>query len=157
MRETTKIFTGGSKTTIVDGKITETVGGDYHIWAESIEYNAGEQIIMSGKEKEVTFGEYVPPEKYYATHPYVEKVDFFDQNNKLLNQNTKDFYYGQKLKIKVTTKNAKDGKMIYLTLQGKSKSKNQNFDMMNGSGYRWGFVPVFNNQYETPLFELNPN
>ncbi|AMO21238.1 C15 family peptidase [Flavobacterium columnare] len=157
MRETTKIFTGGSKTTIVDGKITETVGGYYHIWAESIEYNAGEQIIMSGKEKGVTFGEYVPPEKYYATHPYVEKVDFFDQNNKPLNQNTKDFYYGQKLKIKVTTKNAKDGKMIYLTLQGKSKSKNQNFDMMNGSGYRWGFVPVFNNQYETPLFELNPN
>ncbi|OWP85694.1 hypothetical protein BWK60_12735 [Flavobacterium covae] len=157
MRETTKIFTGGSKTIIVDGKITETVGGDYHIWAESIEYNAGEQIIMSGKEKGVTFGEYVPPEKYYTTHPYVEKVEFFDQNNKLLNQNTKDFYYGQKLKIKVTTKNAKDGKMIYLTLQGKSKSKNQNFDMMNGSGYRWGFVPVFNNQYETPLFELNPN
>ncbi|ELY2018410.1 hypothetical protein SL053_002335 [Flavobacterium psychrophilum] len=156
MRETTKISTGGSKTTIVGGNITIKTGGNHHIWAESISITSGKQIIQTAKEG-IIYGDYVPPEKYYTTHPSVEKVEFFDQNNKLLNQNTKDFYFGQKLKIKVTTKNSKDGAMIYLTLQGKSKSKNQKFDMMNGSGYRWGFVPVFNNQYETPLFELNPN
>ncbi|ELY2018231.1 hypothetical protein SL053_002149 [Flavobacterium psychrophilum] len=158
MRETTKIFTGGTRTRIVGGNITQTTGGNHVIWAKgNIEISSNKSIIMSGGEKGITYGDYVPPEKYYTTHPSVEKVEFFDQNNKLLNQNTKDFYFGQKLKIKVTTKNSKDGAMIYLTLQGKSKSKNQKFDMMNGSGYRWGFVPIKDNQYETPLFELNPN
>ncbi|ELY2018140.1 hypothetical protein SL053_002053 [Flavobacterium psychrophilum] len=156
MRETTKVFIGGSKTRIVGGNITIKTGGNHHIWAESISITSGKQIIQTAKEG-IIYGDYVPPEKYYTTHPSVEKVEFFDQNNKLLNQNTKDFYYGQKLKIKVTTKDAKDGAMIYLTLQGKSKSKNQKFDLMNGSAYRWGFVPVTNNLYETPLFELNPN
>lgn len=157
MRETTKEFTGGSKTTIVGGKITKTTGGNHSIWGESITYNAGGTITETGIENGLIFGDYVPPEKNYTTHPKVEKVEFFDENNKLLNQNTKDFWYGNKLKIKVTTRDAKDGAMIYLTLQGKSKSKNQKFDMMNGSGFRWGFVPVKDNQYETPLFELNPN
>ncbi|TRX31282.1 hypothetical protein FNW52_18885 [Flavobacterium sp. ZT3R18] len=157
MRETTKEFVGGSKTTIVGGKITKTTVGNHNIWGESITDNAGGTITETGVENGLIFGDYVPPEKHYTTHPKVEKVEFFDENNKLLNQNTKDFWYGKKLKIKVTTKDAKDGAMIYLTLQGKSKSKNQKFDMMNGSGFRWGFVPVKDNQYETSLFELNPN
>ncbi|MET3047019.1 hypothetical protein [Flavobacterium covae] len=157
MRQTTKEFKGGGRTRIVGGKITKKIGGDYHIWAESITYNAGGVISMTGEEKGVTFGEYVPPHEYYTTHPKVLKVEFLDENNKVLNQNTKDFYYGQKLKIKITTINAKDGEMIYINLQGISKSKNQKFDLMNGSGFRWGFVPLLNNQYTTPLFELNPN
>lgn len=156
MRETTKVFTGGSRTTIVGGSITKTTGGSHHIWGENISITSGKTITETA-EKGIIYGDYVPPEKYYTTHPKVEKVEFFDENNKLLNQNTKDFWYGKKLKIKVTTKDAKDGAMIYLTLQGKSKSKNQKFDMMNGSGFRWGYVPVKDNQYETPLFELNPN
>ncbi|ELY2018333.1 hypothetical protein SL053_002253 [Flavobacterium psychrophilum] len=156
MRETTKVFKGGSKTTIVGGSITKKTGGSHHIWAESISITSGKSITQTAKEG-IIFGDYVPPEKYYVTHPKVIKVEFFDEENKLLNQNTKDFWYGKKLKIKVTTKDAKDGEMIYLTLQGKTKSKNQKFDLMNGSSYRWGFVPVTNNLYETPLFELNPN
>ncbi|MEO8240644.1 MAG: hypothetical protein ABI576_21245 [Flavobacterium sp.] len=157
MRETTKVHTGGSKHTYVGGNIITTTGGSHHIWAESIEISSNKQIIMTGKEGGVVFGDYVPPEEYYVTHPKVTKVEFFDENNKLLNQNTKDFYYGQKLKIRVTTIDAKDGEMIYVNLQGKTKSKNQKFDMMNGSGFRWGFVPLKDNQYITPIFELNPN
>lgn len=156
MRETTKVFTGGSRTRIVGGSITKTTGGSHHIWGENISITSGKTITETAEEG-IVYGDYVPPEKYYTTHPKVEKVEFFDENNKLLNQNTKDFWYGKKLKIKVTTKDAKDGAMIYLTLQGQSKSKNQKFDMMNGSGFRWGYVPVKDNQYETPLFELNPN
>ena len=156
MRETTKVFTGGSRTTIVGGSITKTTGGSHHIWGENISITSGKTITETA-EKGIIYGDYVPPEKYYTTHPKVEKVEFFDENNKLLNQNTKDFWYGKKLKIKVTTKDAKDGAMIYLTLQGKSKSKNQKFDMMNGSGFRWGYVPVKDNQYETCLLYTSPS
>ena len=157
MRETTKKFTGGSKITNVGGNIIEKIGGNYKIWAESIEYNAGGQIIMSGKENGVSFGEYVPIQDVYTTHPNVEKVEFVDEKENILNQNTKDFYYGRKIKIRVTTKNAKNGDLLYVTLKGITKSKNQKFDLMNSSDYRWSGKPIFDNQYETPLFEFNPN
>ncbi|ELY2018867.1 hypothetical protein SL053_002806, partial [Flavobacterium psychrophilum] len=130
MRETTKKFTGGSKIRNVGGKITVTTGGNYNIWAESITYNAGGTITMSGKEKGVSFGEYVPIQDVYTTHPNVEKVEFVDEKGNILNQNTKDFYYGRKIKIRVTTKNAKNGDLLYVTLKGITKSKNQKFDLM---------------------------
>lgn len=159
MRETTKVHTGGSKTTIVGGSITKTTRRNHTMWATDgdITFTSAKTISMKGEESGITYGDYVPPEEVYITHPKVEKVEFFDENNILLNQNTKDFWYGKKLKIKVSTKDAKDGEMIYITLQGKTKSKNQKFDLMDGSGYRWGFVPLKDNHYTTPLFELNPN
>ena len=103
MRKTTKQYHKVAKETYVGGNYTIKTGGNYTIWAESIEYNAGGQIIMSGKEGGVVYGDYVPREEIYTSHPKVEKVEFFDEKGNLLNQNTKDFYYGQKLKIKVTT------------------------------------------------------
>jgi pyrrolidone-carboxylate peptidase len=157
MRETTKKFTGGTYTLNVGGKITKTTGGNHNIWGESITYNAGGTITMSGKEKGVSFGEYVPIQDVYTTHPNVEKVEFVDEKGNILNQNTKDFYYGRKIKIRVITKNAKNGDLLYVTLKGITKSKNQKFDLMNGSDYRWNGKPIFDNKYETPLFEFNPN
>ena len=127
MRKTTKQYHKVAKETYVGGNYTIKTGGNYTIWAESIEYNAGGQIIMSGKEGGVVYGDYVPREEIYTSHPKVEKVEFFDEKGNLLNQNTKDFYYGQKLKIKVTTKDAKDGEIITIRLKGKSKSKNQKY------------------------------
>ena len=110
---------------------------------------------MSGKEGGVVYGDYVPREEIYTSHPKVEKVEFFDEKENLLNQNTKDFYYGQKLKIRVTTKDAKDGEIITVRVKGKSKSKNQKFDVMDEC--RWIFVPIKDNLYETDYFTLNPN
>lgn len=157
MRETTKKITGGNKTTFVGGKITKTTGGNYNIWGERITYNAGGTITMTGEEKGVSFGEYVPIQDVYTMHPNVEKVEFVDDKGNILNQNTKDFYYGRKIKIRVITKNAKNGDLLYVTLKGITKSKNQKFDLMNSSDYRWSGKPIFDNQYETPLFEFNTN
>ncbi|WP_294963909.1 hypothetical protein [uncultured Flavobacterium sp.] len=157
MRKTTKIITGGSSTTRVKGNITIKVGGKYTVWADRIEINSNGPITYTAKEGHF-YGDYVPREEIYTSHPTVEKVEFFDENNKLLNQNTKDFYYGKKLKLKVTTKGAKDGAIIIVKLKGKTKSKNQPFDMMSpNKNYNWWAKPVVNNQFETPLFELNPN
>ena len=50
MRKTTKQYHKVAKETYVGGNYTIKTGGNYTIWAESIEYNAGGQIIMSGKE-----------------------------------------------------------------------------------------------------------
>ena len=155
MRKTTKQYHKVAKTTIVGGNYIKKTGGNYTIWAESIEYNAGGQIIMYGKEGGVVYGDYVPREEMYTSHPKVEKVEFFDENGNLLNQNTKNFYYGQKLKIKVTTKDTKDGEIITLRLKGKTKSKNQKFDVMDEC--RWIFVPIKDNSFETDYFTLNPN
>lgn len=155
MRKTTKQYHKVAKETYVGGNYTIKTGGNYTIWAESIEYNAGGQIIMSGKEGGVVYGDYVPREEIYTSHPKVEKVEFFDEKGNLLNQNTKNFYYGQKLKIKVTTKDTKDGEIITLRLKGKTKSKNQKFDVMDEC--RWIFVPIKDNSFETDYFTLNPN
>ena len=155
MRKTTKQYHKVAKETYVGGNYIKKTGGNYTIWAESIEYNAGGQIIMSGKEGGVVYGDYVPREEIYTSHPKVEKVEFFDEKGNLLNQNTKDFYYGQKLKIKVTTKDTKDGEIITIRLKGKSKSKNQKFDVMDEC--RWVFVTIKDNLYETDYFTLNPN
>lgn len=117
---------------------------------------AGGKITQTGKEGGVVYGEYIPPDKVYTTHPKVEKVEFLDENNKVLNQNTKDFYYGQKLKIKVTTSNAK-GEMIVVDLQGKSKSKSQKFDILNTRRFSWNGLVTQEEIFETPYFVLNPN
>lgn len=155
MRETTKEFVAGTITRIVGG--TSTIEAEnIDIWADNITFIAGKKSVFTA-DKGIFFGDYVPPEEIYTTHPGVDKIEFLDENEKILDQNTKDFYYGQKLKIKVTTKDAKDGEMIFIQLKGKSKSKNQKFDLMDGSGFCWGFVPIKDNQYETSFFVLNPN
>lgn len=156
MRETTKVYVGGSKTTIVGGSIIIKTGGSYTVWAKEIINTAGGQIIQSGKEGGVVYGEYVPPDKVYTAHPKVEKVEFVDEDGKILNQNTKDFYYGQKLKIKVSTSNAKR-QMIIVDLQGKSKSKNQKFDILNTRRFSWNGLVTPEEIFETPYFILNPN
>lgn len=156
MRETTKIYVGGSKTTIVGGDLIITTGGNYTLWAEDIVFSSGKSIIQTGKEGGVVYGNYVPPDKVYTTHPNVEKVEFVDEAGKILDQNTTDFYYGQKLKIRVKTSNA-NGKPIIVELQAKSKSKNQKFDMLDTRRFTWGFHIVENELYETPYFVLNPN
>jgi hypothetical protein len=158
MRKTTKINTGGSRRRFVKGTITTTTGGNHNMYSNgSIITNARGEIIETAEEGHF-YGDYVPPEEIYITHPTVVKVEFFDENNKLLNQNTKDFFYGKKLKIKVTTKDAKDWTLIFVRLQAKTKSKNQPFDLMRpNKNYNWWGKTVVNNTFETPLFELNPN
>lgn len=131
MRKTRKVIRGGSRTRIVRGKITKNTGGNHYMYSEGdIVFNAGGKITMTAGEGHF-YGDYVPREEIYITHPTVVKVEFFDENNNLLNQNTKDFLYGKKLKIKVTTKEAKDGDLIFVKLKAKTKSKNQKFDMMS--------------------------
>lgn len=158
MRKTTKIITGGSCTIRVKGNITTKTGGKTVIWAKGgIEINSSGSITYSAAEGHF-YGDYVPPEELYTTHPTVLRVEFFDETNKLLNQNTKDFYYGKKLKLKVTTRDAKDGTLIFVKLQAKSKSKNQPFDLMSPNRkYNWWAKEVVDNKFETPFFELNPN
>lgn len=158
MRKTTKIYVGGSRTRIVGGKYTIKVGGDYTMWATNgdITFNSAQQIIEQGEENGIIHGDYIPPEEIYTTHPKVEKVEFFDENNKLLNQNTKDFFYGQRLKIKISTSNAK-GQHIYVDLQGKTKSPNQKFDIIDAKKYSWNGLVSQDEIYETSFFVLNPN
>ena len=118
MRETTKMYVGGSKTKIVRGEYTIKSDGNHSMWVTkgNIIVTAEKQITQQGEKTGVSHGNYVPPEEIYTTHPKVEKVEFLDENNKILNENTKDFFYGQKLKIKVLTSNAK-GQSIYVDLQ----------------------------------------
>ena len=158
MRETTKMYVGGSKTKIVRGEYTIKSDGNHSMWATkgNIIVTAEKQITQQGEKTGVSHGDYVPPEEIFTTHPKVEKVEFLDENNKLLNQNTKDFFYGQKLKIKVSTSNAK-GKSIYVDLQGKTKSVNQKFDILNTKRFSWNGLVTHEEVFETPLFVLNPN
>ncbi|WP_284463814.1 hypothetical protein [Chryseobacterium sp.] len=158
MRETTKMYVGGSKTKIVRGEYTIKSDGNHSMWVTkgNIIVTAEKQITQQGEKTGVSHGNYVPPEEIYTTHPKVEKVEFLDENNKLLNQNTKDFFYGQKLKIKVSTSNAK-GKSIYVDLQGKTKSINQKFDILNTKRFSWNGLVTHEEVFETQLFVLNPN
>lgn len=158
MRQTTKKSTGGQYIEIAGGSITETATGNIEIWAKNITTTAGGSINMHGAQNGIVFGNYVPRDEVYTKHPKVEKVEFLDENGKILNQNTKDFLYGKKLKIKVYTVDTEIYDVVSIELQGKSKSKNQKFDLMDTRKYHWSMLPLKENKTaETPLFELNPN
>ncbi|AZA76554.1 hypothetical protein EG347_02940 [Chryseobacterium sp. G0186] len=158
MRETTKIYAGGSKTKIVQGEYTIKTDGNHSMWVTkgNIIVTAEKQITQQGENSGVSHGDYVPPEEIYTTHPKVEKVEFLDENNAILDQNTKDFFYGQRLKIKVFTSNAK-GQTVYVDLQGKTKSPNQKFDILNTKRFSWNGLVSHEEIFETPFFVLNPN
>ncbi|WP_106915685.1 C15 family peptidase [Chryseobacterium aurantiacum] len=158
MRETTKMYVGGSKTKIVRGEYTIKTDGNHSMWVTkgNIIVTAEKQITQQGEKTGVSHGNYVPPEEIYTTHPKVEQVEFLDENNKVLDQNTKDFFYGQKLKIKIVTSNAK-GQSIYVNLQGKTKSTHQKFDILNTKRFSWNGLVTHEETFETPLFVLNPN
>ncbi len=124
----------------------------WHSTEEDLTITSAKSVILRGEEGGVEFKDYVPLDGIYTTHPNIEKVEFFDEKDNLLNQNTKNFLYGKKLKIKVTTKDVEDGKLIQVCLQGKSKSENQKFKSIKE--FQW-WIAVKNNQLETPLFALN--
>lgn len=158
MRETTKIYAGGSKTKIVRGEYTIKTDGNHSMWVTkgNIIVTAEKEITQQGENSGVSHGKYVPPEEIYTTHPKVEKVEFLDENNAILDQNTKNFFYGQRLKIKISTSNAK-GQTIYVDLQGKTKSPNQKFDILNTKRFSWNGLVTPEEIFETPFFVLNPN
>jgi hypothetical protein len=112
-------------------------------------------VIMAGEENGVTFGDYVPPDEVYTRHPDVDKVEFLDENNRLLNPVT-DFLYGKKLKIKVYTVDARSRETLSVSLEGKSKSENQAFDLIGIRRYHWMLSLQDDDTAETPLFQLNP-
>ncbi|MDN3674485.1 hypothetical protein QWY99_15700 [Flavobacterium branchiarum] len=149
-----------SKITIVGGKIIETTGGDYNIYAKENIVFTSAKTITETSEVGIIYGDYVaPPEK---KHPEIVELQFIDDKDTVLKQSSikdfgeiraTDFFYGKKMKIKITTRDVKDGTKINLKLKAESKSLNQEF--IGLEKLNWN-LEIKDNSCETDFFELNP-
>ncbi len=147
----------------MSGKITEIAGGSIitqtqgdlsmRVTDGSLSLHAGEKTVQHGKENGITYGLYTPEELPPA--PALEKVEFLDENDRVLDQSVDDFFYGQKLKIRVTTQDA-GGKPIRIALKGETKSAAQPFAFMATARYQWSGVVANDNTFTTPFLSLLP-
>jgi hypothetical protein len=144
---------------IVGGKIIETTGGDDTIYAKNITYSAQGTLSQTGVKGGVSYDK--DPKKYKPKNAQIVKVEFLDENNKILKQETlaafgniqaTNFIIGKPVKIKITTKDVADGTQIRFSLKGNSKSVNQQFFDIDKQ--KWNGT-IKENFFETPLFEFN--
>ncbi len=144
---------------IAGGKITETYTHDIEFFAGgSIITSAAKVISEKGEDKGVRYGE---PKEYKPVNPNIVKVEFLDENNKVLKQETlaafgniqaTNFFMGKKVKIKITTKDVADGTIIPFSLKGATKSTSQKFLDINKQVWNG---TIKGNFFETPVFELD--
>ncbi len=156
------------------GKIVRTIFGTSHKEAESIkitatkgnlEFISPDEVRFHGKDGGKKFGDYTPAEEEkenHRVHPKISAVQFLDENDRIIQQinltafgniKASDILYGQKVKIKITTLNTKDGTKIPFKLFAFTKSTNQKFP--NAEKLDWT-LEVKDNKCETNLFFLNP-
>jgi pyrrolidone-carboxylate peptidase len=149
-----------SRIRYIGGKLTETVGGKYIMYADgNIEFHALKEIVFTGAEKGIRFGE---PKTYEYTHTEIIEVQFIDEKNKVLKKTAlpkfggitaTNILYGKKIKIKIITKEVKDGTRIMFSLKGETKSTHQPF--LDIDTLKWK-LDIKNNTCETDFFILNP-
>ncbi|MBS7230532.1 hypothetical protein KHA90_05810 [Flavobacterium psychroterrae] len=142
----------------VKGNIVTNVGGTTRIYAkEGFEINSNKSIIYSAPE--YTYGDPEDPPK--RLHPNIVSVQFLDENNSVLKQESiakwgdiiaTNILYGKKLKIKIVTKEVTDGTKIEFGVKGKSKNDSQEFWRIDE--LKWN-LEIQNNTCETNLFSLN--
>ncbi|MDN3674490.1 hypothetical protein QWY99_15725 [Flavobacterium branchiarum] len=149
-----------SRIRIVGGTITKTTGGDHNIYTEgTITYTSGKTITETS-DVGITYGDYVAPPE--IKHPKIVELQFIDDKDTVLKQSSikdfggiraTDFFYGKKMKIKITTRDIKDGTKTNFKLKAESKSLNQEF--IGLEKLNWN-LEIKDNRCETDFFELNP-
>ncbi|MBF7092546.1 hypothetical protein IUY40_13495 [Flavobacterium sp. ALJ2] len=132
---------------------------------EGLSFKSPKEIIFYGKKGGTKYGYYTPPEiesPNHRIHPKISEVQFLDENDRVIQQQNltafgnikaSDILYGQKVKIKITTRYLIDGTKISFKLFAFTKSANQDFP--NAEKLDWT-LEVKDNQCETNLFYLNP-
>jgi len=142
----------------VKGNITTNVGGSTRIYAKgNVEINSNGSINYYAPE--YTYGDPEDPPK--RVHPDIVSVQFLDENNLVLKQETiaefgslqaTNILYGKKIKIKIVTKEVADGTKIEFAVKGNSKNESQKF--LKIDALKWN-LEIQNNTCETDLFSLN--
>jgi pyrrolidone-carboxylate peptidase len=142
----------------VKGNITTKVGGTTRIYAkEGVERNSNKSIRKFAEN--YTYGEPDDPPK--RVHPDIVSVQFLDENNSVLKQETiaefggikaTNVLYGKKIKIKIVTKEVADGTKIEFAVKGNSKKESQKF--LKIDVLKWN-LEIQNNACETDLFRLS--
>ncbi|EKT3967465.1 hypothetical protein NTJ12_002556, partial [Flavobacterium psychrophilum] len=119
---------------------------------------SNKKVIIKGKDG-VKFGDYVAPTE--EKHPEIVEVQFLDENNKVLKQETlaefgniqaTNFAIGKKIKIKIITKDVIDLTKISFDLKAETKSPNQKFFGLDKQ--KWN-LEIKGNTCETPFFEFD--
>lgn len=143
---------------IVKGKTTEIAGGTHKIYAKNIEFNAKERKEHNASQ--YVYGDPQEPPRY--KNAKIIAMQFLNENGVVLRNNylaafggitATNLLYGKKLKIKLYTKNVKDGTELAFQLKGNAKDDNQLFPFIEGLKWK---LEIQDNTCETPFFTLNP-
>ncbi len=129
----------------------------HHAHNGDISLSSGKQVRMAGAGGGVRFAKYEPAQP--RQNPDVEKLEFLREDNTVITQSAlaafggiqaSDFFYGEKAKIKVTTRNVPDDTTLQLQLRA---SSNDALTTAAIAPLRW-VLKVRGNVAETPLFVL---